>query len=223
MYYILNIWGDFMNNIKRWQEQLLGERVVKSLQKNEFHSIYVESKEEAVAFIMYHISRGTVVGIGGSTTIEDLNIDHNIIEKGGTLLRHSDGVSEEEKFEIMRKELLSDVYLCSTNALTLDGYLINVDGAGNRVAAMNFGPRKIIIVAGVNKIVKNEVEAAERLRFTACPLNNKRLNLQNPCTSLGVCTDCNSSKRICRIYTTVKRKPLRSDITVIVVGEHLGF
>lgn len=212
-----------MESIIKWQEQALGQKVVKSLQNNEFHAIYVQSKEEAVAFIMYHINRGTVVGLGGSVTIGQLNIEHNIIENGGTLLKHTEGSTEEERVEIMRKQLLSDVYLCSSNAVTLDGYLVNIDGAGNRVAAMTFGPKKTIIVVGVNKIVKDEASAFETLKLGACPLNNKRLNLQNPCTIGGICIECNSNRRICRIYSTVKRRPIRSDITVVVVGEHLGF
>jgi L-lactate utilization protein LutB len=212
-----------MENTEKWHTEKLAERTVQALKKNGFHSIYVESKEEAMNFILYHVNTGTSVGIGGSVTIKSLNIHHNIIEKGAIILDHSEGSTEEEQLEIMRKELTSDVYLCSTNAVTLDGHLINVDGAGNRVAAMTFGPKKIIIIAGVNKIVKDDDTAFERLKFIASPQNNKRLKLNNPCVNSGTCMDCKSEKRICRIYSVVKMKPMRSDISVIIVGDNLGF
>lgn len=215
--------GGFVENTGKWHREVLAQRVVKALGNNGFHSIYVESREEAVNFVMYHVNTGTQVGIGGSVTIKDLNIHHNIVEKGATILDHSEVKNEEEQYEIMRKALSSDVYLCSTNAITLEGHLINVDGAGNRIAAMTFGPKKIIIIAGVNKIVKDESAALERLKFIASPENNKRLNLKNPCTKTGTCMDCKGDKRICRIYSIIKQKPMRSDISIVIVGEDLGF
>jgi len=212
-----------MNSIEQWHNRIIGEKVVKALEKNDFHSIYVESKEQALNFIMYHINTGTKVGIGGSMTIQNLGIRQNILEKGGTIIDHSLGTNKEDTFKLMREELTSDLYLCSTNAITLDGYLVNVDGAGNRVAAMTFGPQKVIIVAGVNKIVDNETAAFQRIKLLAAPLNNKRLNLNNPCSISGICTDCHSKSRICRVYSIIKQKPMRSDISVIIVGEHLGY
>jgi len=174
-------------------------------------------------FIMYHINTGTIVGIGGSVTIQSLGLRQNILEKGGTIIDHSLGINKEDTFRLMREELTSDLYLCSTNAITLDGHLYNVDGAGNRIAAMTFGPHKVIIVVGINKIVIDEAAALQRIKLIAAPLNNKRLNLNNPCVVSGVCTECNSKSRICRAYSVIKRKPLRSDISIIIVGENLGY
>jgi len=212
-----------MVNINNWHQEIIAQKTVQALQDNGFHSIYVQSKEEAVNFIMYHVNTGSRVGIGGSISIETLNIGHNIIEKGGTILNHSLGRTQEEKLEIMRSELTSDLYLCSSNAVTLDGHLVNVDGSGNRIAAMTFGPKKVIVVVGINKIVKDDNAAYERIRYIASPMNNKRLNYNNPCVTSGICNDCNSKERICRIYSIIKYKPLRSDISIIIVGEQLGY
>jgi len=128
----------------------------------------------------------------------------------------------EERQELIRKSFSSDIFLSSTNAVTEDGKLFNVDASGNRVGAMFIGPKKTIIVAGVNKIVK-DVEAAERrVREWAAPQNAKRLNRKTPCVETGVCADCSSPDRICNIYVTLAKRPSRSDIVIILVGEKLG-
>lgn len=212
-----------MVNINKWHQETIAQKTVQALQNNGFHSIYVQSKEEAANFIMYHVNTGSRVGIGGSISIKNLNVEHNIIEKGGTILNHSLGRTQDEKLEIMRSELTSDLYLCSSNAVTLDGHLVNIDGSGNRIAAMTFGPKKVIVVVGINKIVKDDAAAYERIRYIASPMNNKRLNYNNPCVASGICSECNSKERICRIYSTIKYKPLRSDISIIIVGEQLGY
>jgi hypothetical protein len=128
----------------------------------------------------------------------------------------------EERFELSRKALTSDVFVASTNALTEDGKLLNVDATGNRVAAMFFGPKKVIIVAGVNKIVKDIDAAEKRVREWAAPQNAKRLNRKTPCAETGVCADCRSPQRICNIYVTLAKRPSRTEVVVILVGENLG-
>jgi hypothetical protein len=129
---------------------------------------------------------------------------------------------EEERLRLIQKSFSADIFLSSTNAITEDGKLFNVDATGNRVGAMFIGPKKTIIVAGVNKIVK-DVEAAEkRLKEWVAPQNIKRLNRKTPCAETGVCADCSSPDRICNIYVVLAKKPSRTDIVVILVGERLG-
>ena len=111
----------------------------------------------------------------------------------------------------------------SSNAITLDGMLVNIDGMGNRVSAMTFGPKKVIVEASVDKICKDEKAAFERLENIASPMNNKRLNTLNPCTKTGTCMNCQSKGRICRVYSVLRRKPIVTDITVVVVGESRGY
>ena len=212
-----------MNN-KESHRQVLGEKVVRALKKNEFDAMYVSTREEARTEVLKYISPGKIVGVGGSVTISELGILEQAEAQGAKVLNHNQpGLTPEEKMEIRRQQLLSDVFLCSSNAITLDGYLVNVDGTGNRVAAMTFGPKKIVIVAGTNKICFDEKAAWERIRMIASPINNIRLDLPNPCAVSGVCADCQGKTRICRVYSVLKKKPTFSDITVILVGEDLGY
>ncbi|WP_031513550.1 lactate utilization protein [Desulfofalx alkaliphila] len=211
-------------NIAQWHRDKLGKVVVEKLKKNLFDAVYFSNKEQAVEFVLDKIKPGDKVGIGGSVTLVELKIPKLAEAKGAQLLNHNlPGLSAEQKLEIRRQQLLSDVFLSSSNALTLDGYLVNIDGAGNRVAAMTFGPKKVIVVVGVNKICKNVHAAFERIQLIASPQNNKRLGYPNPCVDTGSCIDCQTETRICRIYSVMKKKPLTTDLTVVVVGEELGY
>lgn len=202
----------------------MGKRVVEALRKNNFDAVYFSRKEDAVPYILNFIHAGDKVGFGGSMTVAEMGLPEKVKEKGACLLDHNaPGLSPEERLAIRRQQLLSDVFICSTNALTLDGCLVNVDGTGNRVAAMTFGPKKVIIVAGINKICKDIHSALARIQMIASPKNNKRLGLANPCTTLGSCADCQGKTRICNIYSILKRKPSNTDITVVVIGENLGY
>jgi hypothetical protein len=122
----------------------------------------------------------------------------------------------------MRKSFSSDIFLSSTNAVTEDGKLFNVDASGNRVGAMFIGPKKTIIVCGVNKIVKDMEAAEKKVKEWTAPQNAKRLGRKTPCAEIGACADCKSPDRICNIYVTLAKKPARIDMTIILVGENLG-
>lgn len=211
-------------DVHQWQSDTLGKRVVEALKKNHFDAVYFPNKEEAAEYVLKFIAPGSTVGAGGSMTVVDMKLLEKAKELGAEVFNHSiPGLYPEERLEIRRKQLLCDVFLCSTNALTMDGFLVNVDGTGNRVAAMTFGPKKVVVVAGVNKICRDIPAALERLRLVASPLNNKRLNLPNPCTQQGFCADCQGKTRICNIYSIMKKRPSATDITVVVVGEDLGY
>lgn len=213
-----------MREIHNWHNETIGLKVIEALKKNGFSAVYFKSGDEASEFIMNNVQKDDRVGFGGSMTIKKLGIQEKVKSFGGFVLDHGDStLSPEEKMETMRGELLSDVFLCSSNAVTLNGELVNIDGVGNRIAAMTFGPKKVIVVVGINKICKNESSAFERLEQIAAPMNCKRLDMPNPCTKTGVCSDCRADTRACRIYSVIKRKPMRTDITVVVVGENFGF
>lgn len=213
-----------MENIYRWHNETLGKQVVKALEKNDFHAIYFDTKEQAENFIIYHVKQDDKVGFGGSMTIKSMNLEKKIVKIGATVLDHGvKGLSKEEKLEVMRQELTSDLFLCSSNAVTLSGELINVDGTGNRVAALSFGPKKVIVVVGINKIVSNVEEGINRIKLIAAPKNNKRLGFNNPCIFTGHCENCNAQNRICRIYSILRKKPMLSDVSVVIVGEELGY
>lgn len=132
------------------------------------------------------------------------------------------GLYPDVKTSILKRQLTSDLFISGSNAVTLEGELVNVDGTGNRVAALNFGPTKTIVVVGVNKIVRDLDEAFARIESWAAPMNNKRLDKPNPCVKAGVCMDCDGDTRICRVYQILRKRPSGTDFTVIVVGEELS-
>ncbi|MHB8992658.1 MAG: lactate utilization protein, partial [Chloroflexota bacterium] len=127
-----------------------------------------------------------------------------------------------ERGSMRREALLADVFLTGTNAITMDGRLVTLDSNGNRSAAMLFGPRKTIVVAGANKVVPTLEEALDRAENLAAPANAKRLNCETPCTATGVCSDCDSRDRICKATVILHRKTRGLDVTVVLVGEDLG-
>ncbi len=210
--------------VKKWHKETLARKTVEALKKNHFQAEYVPSKEEARKRVIELIADSKTVGIGGSVTTAEINILEDLLKIGKEVLNHSlSTLTPEEKMTIRRRQLTCDCFISSTNALTMDGKLVNVDGTGNRVSAMIFGPKKVIIVVGANKIVKDLDAAMERIEMIAAPLNNKRLNFSNPCTQTGVCMDCTGISRICNITTILRKKPSQTDIIVLVVGEELGY
>lgn len=212
-----------MNATQEWHNEVIGKRVVEALKKNRFDAIYIPTKEAAREKILEMINPEASIGIGGSVTTRELQVLDELSKRGNIIFNHSvPNLSSEEKLPIRRKQLTADFFLTSTNAVTMDGKLVNVDGTGNRVAAMIFGPKKVIITAGINKVAKDLDSALERIEMEAAPLNNKRLNLPNPCTISGSCEDCQGKTRICNVFTIMKKKPSQTDITVIIVGEDLG-
>ena len=140
-----------------------------------------------------------------------------------TLINHAGVFDPDEKLRLCRAELTADVFLASSNAITMDGQIYNVDMRGNRIAAMLFGPKKVVIVAGINKIVRDEAAAKERVRLIAGPQNSIRLELKNPCVEMGYCIDCQDSTRICNAAVLISKRPSNTEIVVIIVGESLGF
>ncbi len=213
-------------DIKEWYQETNGKKVVEALIKNNFDAVYVSTEKEATDIIMKYVNPDFTVGFGGSMTIKNMGLQDKIRATGAKVLDHGEAQSHDEIVAIAREEMLSDLYLCSSNAVTLDGAFINVDAMGNRVAAMNFGPKKVIIVVSVDKICKDEAAAFERLKSIAGPMNNKRLErpeISNPCMKMGVCVNCQSKTRLCRTYSIMRKKPSATDITAIVIGKSCGF
>jgi hypothetical protein len=206
------------------------QKLIKRLGENNISAFYVESRRQAREKVMSMIPKGSVVGFGDSLTLRQIGVVEALAQGNYTFLNPwKPGTSVEENIKLKKRALTADVFVTGTNALTLDGKIVNVDGHGNRVAAMLFGPNKVVIVAGVNKIVENLEEALKRIRNKAAPLNVKRhleFNPMPPCGITGLCSDCSSPWRICnktviieREYDNNKYKPI---ITVVIVGEELG-
>ncbi len=208
----------------RWTNEQKCERAVESLGKNGFTAVYCKTGQEAYDYIIREAAEAESVGFGGSMSVTDLAVQEKLREMGKEILNHSQpALSREERLEIMRRQLTCDLFLTGSNAVTLSGYLVNIDSTGNRVASMFFGPKKVIVVAGRNKLVDGDIAAAiKRIKDWASPPNAKRLNFNTPCAKTGFCCDCTSPDRICRITTIIDRKPRFTDLRVLVVNEDMG-
>ena len=212
-----------MEQWEQWFQEKQVERTIKALKKNNFEALFVPDSEEALGEVMKQIPDGAMVGVGGSVTLTQTGILDALGKRNVHLIWPAQQAKNmEERQELTRKSFSSDIFLSSTNAITEDGKLFNVDAFGNRVGAMFIGPKKTIIVAGVNKIVKDLEAAEKRVKEWVAPQNVKRLNRKTPCAETGVCADCSSPDRICNIYVTLAKKPARTEVVVILVGERLG-
>ena len=197
---------------------------VKSLRSNGFKAIYCPSQRDAYENIISAAQDAVSIGLGGSKTLEELDLVPELARMGKELLlRDLPGLTAEQQLAVRRRHLTCDLFLTSTNALTLAGQMVNVDGIGNRVGAMTFGPRKVIVVAGRNKIALDLEAALRRTREIAAPANAHRLNKKLPCALTGSCSDCHSPERICRITVILDRMPILSDIRVLVVNADMGY
>lgn len=213
-----------MSAVNTWHDETLCRAACAALVKNGFDAQYLESGAEALDFILAAVKPGMKVAFGGSMSLQGLGAPAKVAERGGVVLDHNaPGLSAEEKAELRRSQLTADLFLSSSNALTLEGDLVNVDANGNRLAALAFGPRKTIVVVGVNKIVRDLDEAFDRIETYAAPMNSRRLDRKTPCAKTGLCADCEAEDRICRIYQVMRRRPALSDFTVLVVRESLGY
>jgi len=208
---------------RRHRLQARGEAAVRSLVRNGFSARFLPAREETVSAVLELIPAGARVGFGGSLTLRELNLPAILQERGHELVNHwIAGLSPEDNLRIRREQLSATVFLTSTNAITLQGELVNVDGIGNRVGAMMFGPGKVVVVAGANKIVRDVAAARERIRELAAPVNARRLGVPTPCAELGYCVDCDRPERICRVVTILERRPALTPMEVLIVGEELG-
>lgn len=213
-----------MDEVHKWHNATLAKETIAALENNGFKAVYVEKAGDVAELLKPFLVKDAKIGFGGSTTVKNLGVAEQAKAAGCIVLDHSDpSLSPEARMDVLRGQLHSDVFISSSNAVSLDGHIINVDGNGNRVAALTFGPKKTIVIAGVNKIVRDLEDGLNRIEMHASPLNNKRLNKTNPCVQTGECQDCDEETRICRVYQIISRRPSLSDFTVILVGESLGY
>lgn len=200
------------------------QRTIENLAKHNIGGLYVENEAELIKKLGELIPHNATVGVGDSMTLFETGVieflrngKYNFLDKYGK------GLSSEDRRNIYRKSFSADVFMCSTNAVTEKGELYNIDGNGSRVAAMLYGPDKVIIVAGINKIVQNLEEAEKRVRSYAAPIDARRLHKDTPCTKLGYCVDCSSKDRICNDFVIIRGQFNKDRITVIFVGRQLGY
>ena len=198
------------------------QKVLKNLEKRKIKAKYFETKEEARQAILKEIQPDATVGIGGSMSVKELSLHEDLMKAGNTVYWHW-LVEPSQMSDTRRSAATVDIYLSGTNAITEDGELINIDGVGNRVATMFYGPKKTIVLCGINKICPDLISAIDRIKKVACVKNARRLNRKTPCSITGECNDCQSEDRMCNITTIISGKPTELDLNVYIVGEELGF
>ncbi|RMG97833.1 MAG: lactate utilization protein [Candidatus Dadabacteria bacterium] len=212
-----------MNEHARWQAERRVELAAKALEEHGFTVWVCRNREEAAERLVAEAADARTVGFGGSITLVELGMPERMAALGKECLIHgAPGLSPEERVEIMRRQLTCDLFLSGANAITLDGCIVNVDATGNRVGAVAFGPKKVRVVAGANKIVDSVEAARARIREWAAPPNAHRLSFKTPCATTGRCVDCRSPDRICRIVQILERRPRLTDLGVLLVPEPLG-
>ena len=212
-----------MNNAERIRNEKLGASLIKALTLRHFDAYYCASSSEAAEKILSLIPKTDVVSWGGSMTMEALGVIDRVKKGGWRVIDRSTAQSQEEKIEIMRRALLCDTYLTGANAISEDGEIVNVDGNGNRVAAMTFGPKSVIVACGINKVVKTAQDALSRARNTAAPVNAQRFDIRTPCKTTGTCADCKSTDSICSYIVRTRLCKPAGRIKVVLIGEALGF
>lgn len=204
--------------------KILGESMVRVLTARGFQTTYVPSKEDALKEVYRIIPEGATVGVPGSITIREIGAIEGLRSRGCTVMHHWDpSLTPEQRAQTLQDELLAQYFLTSTNALTLDGTLVNIDGNGNRVSGMAWGRNTLIFVVGMNKITKSLDDAIARTRNVATPQNALRQKYTPPCTTTGYCVNCNSETRVCKAILILERATTGRTSHVILVGEDLGF
>jgi L-lactate utilization protein LutB len=209
---------------REWYHLTKMRGAMRALKKNGMDAYIAKTGGEARTKALSLVRKGATVGIGGSRTAEEIGLldalrrgDYNLFDQ------YAGGLSEADSLSARKHGTHAEYFVSGTNAVTEDGKLVNIDGLGNRLAAFCFGPEKVIIIVGRNKIVPDVASAIERVRNVAAPMNAKRFGLTTPCAKTGTCADCRSPERICNLTLVIERQRIKGRISVILVNEELGF
>ena len=201
----------------------LAERMIKNLNRRNMEACYCPTAAEAVKKVSEMIADGSSVTWGGSMTIRDMGLPQALHNRGTLEVLDRDLVEDRaEVIKIYERAFTADVYLSSANAISEDGVIVNIDGNGNRVAAITWGPKKVIFVIGLNKVAQTVEAALARARSTASPINAARFDIKTPCQVDGICHNCNSPESICNHVHFLRNSP-RGRHSVVLVGEDLGY
>lgn len=212
-----------MNENRVVRNRMLAEKVIKGLQSRNMEGFYAETKEEALKLALELIPTGSSIGWGGSMSIEEIGLKKAVCEGDYVVYNRDICKNPEEKREVELKIFGCDYLLTSSNAITEDGILVNIDGNANRVAAIAYGPKHVIMIVGMNKIVKDEEAALYRTRNEAATINAQRFPIETPCKKTGSCADCKSKDTICCQFLTTRFSKHTGRIKIILVNENLGF
>ena len=201
----------------------LAATVIKNMEKRQMKGYYAKDKKEALSILLSLIPEGSSIGYGGSVSLTEIGALEALSGENYNLIVRENAKTIEETEKAFKDILFSDFFLMSSNAITVDGELVNVDGRGNRVAFLAYGPKNVILVSGMNKISPDVDSAIKRIKTIAAPMNAVRLNRSTPCAVTGVCGNCQSPNCICANTVITRRSHINGRINVILVGEELGF
>ncbi len=204
------------------RNRALGQKTVKNLKARFFDAYYCENGEEALKTALSLIKEGETVTWGGTVTVSEIGLAEKI-QNGNYNFLDRTHITPENKVDFYRKALCSDTYIMSANAISSTGELVNIDGHGNRVAALCYGPTQIIVIVGINKVTPDLESAIKRARNVAAPLNAQRFDINTPCKNTGLCADCLSEDCICSHTVITRKSNIKNRIKVILVNEDLGF
>lgn len=205
------------------RSRLRGERMVAALKQHNIEACYVLTKDEALTQALRWIPEGSSIGWGGSATIESIGLKDAIRQGNYLALDRDAAPTLEAKEQIMRDIFCADYFLTSANAIAEDGTMVNIDGVGNRLAAMCYGPRHVLYIIGMNKAVSTPEDAYQRARTEAAPINAMRFDLDLPCRNTGCCYDCQSPDTLCCQILVTRHSRVPGRVQVILVEESLGF
>lgn len=209
--------------IKDIRFKLIAEKVIKNLERRNLEGYSAETKEDACKLALSLIPEGSSVGWGGSISVDEIGLKDALKNGSYTCIDRDSAKDPAERKALMKKCLTADVFLMGTNAISEDGQLVNIDGGGNRVAALCYGPDSVIVIAGINKLVRSLDDAISRARTYAAPVNAQRFNSETACHKTGSCGDCNMSGCICSQMVITRNSLPKGRIKVILVNEDLGF
>ncbi len=212
-----------MDKFLKEQRDKMGPELVKALEKRHFEAYYCPTKEDAKAKALSLIPDGAVVSWGGSMTLDETGIMAELRSGKYKVIDRDTAKSPEERMDLMRKAFTADTFITSVNGISKDGELVCIDGNGNRVAAIIFGPTNVIVVVGLNKVAPTVQEAMTRARNVAAPANAQRFDIHTPCIQTGQCADCLSPETICSYFVRIRTSRPPKKIKVILVGEDCGF
>ena len=199
------------------------EGLINNLKVRNIDAYYFDDIVKCTEKLLEMIPSGCSVGIGNSQTLIRMNISKLLLDRGTIVFDKTMTSDKSEVTELKKKALLADYYISSTNAVSIEGHLVNIDHSGNRVAAMIYGPEKVIVVVGTNKIVDSLDDAIKRARNTAAPANAKRAGLNPPCVSVGECVDCRSTDRACNNLVVIEGQNIKDRMKVFIINESLGY
>lgn len=213
-----------MNEIEKLRNKRMGEKLIKNFSRRMFDAYYCESSTDVQTLIKKIVPEQSTITWGGSSSIFETGVAQILKDGNYQVFDRADAKNADEKMAIYRKAFSCDYYLASANAISEDGQIINIDGNGNRIAAITWGPHHVIFIVGINKVCKDIDSAMKRARNTAAPVNMTRFeNLDTPCHKDGLCHDCLSPDSICNYFSVIRRSQPAHRHIVILVGENLGY